>query len=187
MYLFIDQGGKARLDANGLLFLRRLCRLTHVGHAQYYKGDGHAFADFLEKHYPQLTNSCVDRAEHSKRQDWCLEASYDIFPLIEPLIAYTVRTLLDKQNVLRDTVSMQTECTHFEAYVHVNTIMWHVVFKELRGLTSSKGLELNPIELNSLYEDLYELGHNLQSDRCMRVFEDGFRPCLIYTRTTGVV
>jgi hypothetical protein len=72
MCLFIDQGGKARLDENGLLFLRSLCRLTHVGHAQYYKGDGHAFADFLEEHYPHLTNSCVDRAEHSKRQDWFL-------------------------------------------------------------------------------------------------------------------
>jgi hypothetical protein len=42
----------ARLDGSGVLFLRSLCRLTHVGHAQYYKGDGHAFRDFLEKHYP---------------------------------------------------------------------------------------------------------------------------------------
>ena len=72
-----------------------MCKLTHVGHAQYYKGDGHAFADFLEDKYPELTNKCVDRAEHSKRQDWSLEAAYDIYPLIEPLIAYTVRTLLD--------------------------------------------------------------------------------------------
>ena len=31
-------GGKARLDCSGMLFLRSLCRLTHVGHAQYYKG-----------------------------------------------------------------------------------------------------------------------------------------------------
>jgi hypothetical protein len=83
-------GGQARLDGSGLLFLRSLCKLTHVGHAQYYKGDGHAFADFLEKEYPGLTNKCVDRAEHSKRQDWALEASYEIFPLMEPLIAYTV-------------------------------------------------------------------------------------------------
>jgi predicted component of type VI protein secretion system len=33
---------------------------------------------------------------------------------------------------------MQVECLHFEAYVHVCTIMWRVVFKELRGLTNSK-------------------------------------------------
>ena len=150
--------------------------MTHVGHAQYYKGDGHAFADFLALEYPGLTNQCVDRAEHSKRQDWSLEASYDIFPLIEPLIAYIVRTLLDTQNILRDTVLMQAECTHFEAYVHINAIMWRVVFKELRGLTNSKGIEINPIELNSLYEDLYDLGIMLQTDNCMRVFETGFRP-----------
>lgn len=85
-----------------------------------------------------LTNTCVDRAEHSKRQDWSLEASYDIFPLLEPLLAYTVKTLLDKSNILRDSVLMQAECLHFEAYVHVCTIMWRVVFKELRGLTNSK-------------------------------------------------
>jgi len=44
-------GGMARLEGSGVAFLRSLCRLTHVGHAQYYKGDGHAFHDYLEKHY----------------------------------------------------------------------------------------------------------------------------------------
>jgi hypothetical protein len=95
---------------------------------------------------------------------------------MEPLIAYTVRTLLDTQNILRDTVLMQAECTHFEAYVHVNAIMWRVVFKELCGLTNSKGLEINPLELNNLYEYLYDLGIMLQTDQCLRVFETGFRP-----------
>ena len=38
---------------------------------------------------PDLTNMCVDRAEHSKRQDWSLEAAYDIFPLVDPLLNYT--------------------------------------------------------------------------------------------------
>ncbi len=80
----------------------------------------------------------MDRAEHSKRQDWSLEAAYDIFPLLDPLLAYTVKTLLDKSNILRDSVLMHAECLHFEAYVHVCTIMWRVVFKELRGLTNSK-------------------------------------------------
>ena len=77
--------------------------------------------------------------EHSKRQDWSLEAAYDIFPLLEPLLDYTVQKLLDDSNVLRDSVLMQAECLHFEAYLHVCAIMWRVVFKELRGLTNSKG------------------------------------------------
>jgi hypothetical protein len=108
----------ARLEGSGVAFLRSLCKLTHVGHAQYYKGDGHAFQDYLENHYPghnlpqpyphpqpnpdprlnqnptlhpipDLTNTCVVRAEHSKRQDWSLEAAYDIFPLVDPLLNYT--------------------------------------------------------------------------------------------------
>ena len=116
-----------------------MCKLTHVGHGQYYKGDGHLFHDFLEKHYPGITNTCVDRAEHSKGQDWSLEAAFDIYPLIEPLLDYTVRSLLDPSNVLRDSVLMLAECFHFEAYIHVCSIMWRVVFLELRGLTNSKG------------------------------------------------
>ncbi len=57
-------GGKARLDGSGLLFLRSMCKLTRVGHAQYYKGDGHLFRDFLEEEYPDLSNECVDRAAY---------------------------------------------------------------------------------------------------------------------------
>ena len=98
-----------------------------------------------------MTNKCVDRAEHSKRQDWSLEASYDIFPLIEPLLDYTVRTLLDPANVLRDSVLMQAECIHFEAYVNICAIMWRVVFKELRGLTNSKGRSYSYLEMITFF------------------------------------
>ncbi len=49
---------------------------------------------------------------------------------------------------------IQMECLYFEAYVHVGAIMWRVVFRELRGLTNSKGLELNPMALNG-----YNLPH----------------------------
>jgi hypothetical protein len=142
----------------------------------YPTGDGLAFQDFLEDNYPGLTNNCVDRAEHSKRQDWSLEAAHDIYPLIMPLLDYTVRTLLDTANILRDSVLIQAECIHFEAYVYVSAIMWRVVFKELRGLTNSKGLELHPMELNELYEYLYDLGTMLQGETYLRTFEIGFRP-----------
>jgi hypothetical protein len=48
----MNKDGLARLEGSGVLFLRAICKLTHVGHAQYYKGDGHAFQDYLLKHYP---------------------------------------------------------------------------------------------------------------------------------------
>jgi hypothetical protein len=65
---------------------------------------------------------------------------------------------------------------HFEAYVHVNAIIWRVVFKELRGLTNSKGLEISPSELNTLCEYPYDLGTMLQTTECMTVFDETFRP-----------
>jgi hypothetical protein len=90
-------------------------------------------------------------------------------------MSYTVGTLLDEANLLRDSLLVTLECEHFEAYVHV--IMWRVVFKELRGLTNSKGLEISPTELiNILYEYLYDLGTMLQTTQCMTIFKDGYRP-----------
>jgi hypothetical protein len=77
---------------------------------------------------------------------------------------------------------------HFEAYVHANAIMWkvshpdphprtnpdtypypQVAFEELRGLTNKtdlqeKGVGLNPMELNDLYDHLWNLGTLLQGD-----------------------
>ncbi len=87
------------------------------------KGDGDAFEDFLTAKYPRVTNKCVGRADFSKRQDWSLECAYNLFPLIEPLIAYTVRTLVREANVLRDTCLLQMECLHFEVYVHVTALV----------------------------------------------------------------
>ena len=46
-----DGNGRTRVEASGLLLLRSLCRLTHKGHHQYAKGDGHRFADWLEAKY----------------------------------------------------------------------------------------------------------------------------------------
>ena len=49
-------GGRVRLECSGVCFLRSICRLTHRGHAQYVKGDGDAFGDFLELNYPGMSN-----------------------------------------------------------------------------------------------------------------------------------
>jgi hypothetical protein len=119
-------GGRARLECSGNMFLRALCKLTHRGYAQYvkglspvtlsyytalslfdlinpksYLGDGDAFADFLEENYPGVTNNCLSRAEYSNRQDLSLEVSWELYPLLLPLLDYVVKTLLDDANVLR--------------------------------------------------------------------------------------
>ncbi len=169
-------GGRVRLECSGVSFLRSLCRLTHRGHAQYVKGDGDAFGDFLESNYPGLSNECLSRADYSNRQDWTLEAAYEIFPLLLPLLDYEVKSLLDDTNVLRDSILIQLETLHFEAYVDVCALMWRVIFKELRGLTNSKGLEIGPLALNVIYEQLYDVGNVLQSEKCMVVFDPMFRP-----------
>ncbi len=168
--------GRVRLECSGVSFLRSMCRLTHRGHAQYVKGDGDAFADFLEANYPGLSNGCLSRADYSNRQDWSLEAAYEIYPLLQPLLDYEMKSLLDDANVLRDSILIQLETLHFEVYCHVCALLWRVLFKELRGLTNSKGLEIDPLTLNSIYEDLYDVGLLMQTDKALVLLEPQFRP-----------
>jgi hypothetical protein len=125
----------------GVLLLRSLCKLTHKGHHQYAKGDGHLFNDFLSQNWPGISNRCVGRAEQSKRQDWTCEASWKFHNLINPIIDYTVSTMRLGANILRDSVLTRLENLHYEAYVHTNAIMWKVAFAELRGLTNKKNLQ----------------------------------------------
>ena len=117
----------------------------------------------------------------SKRQDWCAEVSWNFYNLITPIITFTVSLCAMAENVLRDAVLVRLENIRFEAYVHVNGLMWKVAFAELRALTNRKtvresGFGLNPLELNDLYEYLWNLGVKLQSNSAMEVFDAEFRP-----------
>ncbi len=55
-------------------------------------------------------------------------------------------------------------------------LLWRVIFMELRGLTNSKGLEIDPLTLNGLYEDLYDVGLLMQTPKSLVLLEPNFRP-----------
>ena len=174
-------GHQTRVEASGVLLLRSLCKLTHRGHHQYAKGDGHQFHDFLGLKWPNTSNRCVGRAEQSKRQDWICEASWKLHNLINPIIDYTVSTLRLGANILRDSVLTRIENLHYEAYIHANAIMWKVAFEELRALTNKKDLQavgvgLNPLELNNLYDHMWNLGTLLQGESALTILDADFRP-----------
>jgi hypothetical protein len=54
--------------------------------------------------------------------------------------------------------------------------MWRVMYRELRALTNDKKLALNPMELNDLYEEVWNVGALLQTDNSLSIMEHGFRP-----------
>jgi hypothetical protein len=143
-----EYGTQTRVEASGVLLLRSLCKLTHRGHLQYAKGDGHQFHDFMCKTWPAIKNRCVGRAEQSKRQDWICEASWNLHNLINPIIDYTIKTLRLGANILRDSVLTRLENVHYEAYIHSNAIIWKVAFEELHGLTNKKDLQAVGVGLN---------------------------------------
>lgn len=176
-----EYGPGTRVDASGVLLLRSLCKLTHKGHKQYPKGDGHAFHDYLGEKWPDIKNRCIGRAEHSKRQDWICEASWNFHNLLAPIVGYTISTVRLGANILRDSVLTRIENMHYEAYVHVCAVLWKIAFEELRGLTNKKsvqdtGVGLNPMELNDLYDHLWNMGALLQTEQAVDVLNDNYRP-----------
>ncbi len=54
-----------------------------------------------------------------------------MYPLFEAILRYTIETLVLDPNVLRDSILARMEIVQFEAYLHVNAIMWRQVFREL--------------------------------------------------------
>jgi hypothetical protein len=177
-----EGNGHTRVDASGVLLLRSLCRLTHSGAKEYAKGDGKRFADWLdEKYQGGVKNRCAGRAEFSKRQDWCCEASWKFHNLIQPINLYCIETLILDANILRDSTLTRIEQIRFQAYIHTNAIMWKICFQELRALTNTKqmnelGMGVNPMELSDIYDHVWNLGLLLQSDRCLEVLQSEYRP-----------
>ncbi len=68
------------------------------------------------------------------------------------------------------------EIIHYECYVHVNATMWRVLYRELRALTNDSSLSLNPMEINEVYEHVWNVGVLLQSDDALSILELDYRP-----------
>jgi hypothetical protein len=54
--------------------------------------------------------------------------------------------------------------------------MWRVVYRELRALTNDNKLGLNPMELNDLYEELWNVGSLIQTEESLSILDEDFRP-----------
>ena len=59
--------------------------------------------------------------------------------------------------------------------MHSCACMWKCLFKELRGLTNTTNM-LNPVELNDLYDHMWNVGVILQSDEPLAILAVDFRP-----------
>ena len=55
-------------------------------------------------------------------------------------------------------------------------LMWRMVYRELRALTNDGMINLNPMELNEVYEQLWNVGTLLRSEDALTIFDDQYRP-----------
>ena len=122
--------------------------------------------------------------ELSKRQDWCLEAAAVLFPIVNVIQTYTNQTRQLDANTLRDSVSQLLENHCMQAYIHACAALWEFAFAEFRALTNSTTVELNPVELNAVYDKLHELGTLLQGPNALDIFKDGYRPWPVHTASS---
>jgi hypothetical protein len=56
-----------------------------------------------------IDHRCAGRAEFSKRQDWCVEASWKFHNLIQPINLYCIEALVLDANVLRGSILTRVE------------------------------------------------------------------------------
>ena len=140
------------------------------------KGDGIEFRDYLREVGSAFAEQPFGRCELSKRQDWCLEAAFVLSGVVSEVLAYTCKTRQLGANTLRDSIFQRLELIHFDAYIHVCATMWVVAFEELRALTNSTEVALNPIELHRIYDKLWELGTKLQSESSLDIYSGDYRP-----------
>ncbi len=97
-------------------------------------------------------------------------------------------TLVLDANILRDATLQKMELHHFEAYIHASAIAWTVAFNELRTLANIKMREhgqgvgttkhghVNPMEINEMYEGLWEMGTLLQTPNALKVLDNEYKP-----------
>ena len=140
------------------------------------KGDGHEFRDYLREVESAFAEQPFGRCELSKRQDWCLEAAFELSGVVPDVLAYTCKTRQLDASTLRDSIFQRLELIHFDAYIHVCAPMWVVAFEELRALTNSTEAALNPIELHRIYDQVWELGEKLQSESSLGIYSGDYRP-----------
>ena len=169
-------GTRARLEKNGEALLRSVCKLAHDGHLCYEKGEGAEIRQWMAEKYPEHVWVSVGRVELSKRQDWCCECTEKVLPLIDPLRDYLVHQLVLDSNVLKDSTLQRLELRQFAAYVHTLAVMWLVVFEELRALTNSTIIKLNPMELPQLCDHLWKFADVLVGPNPLSVMEPNYRP-----------
>ncbi len=63
-----------------------------------------------------------------------------------------------------------------ECFIHANAIMWRVVYRELRALTNDASMNLNPMEINDVYEEVWNVGVLLQSEDSLSCLDLDYRP-----------
>jgi len=164
-----------RLEASGSSLIFSICKLAHSGWGCYAKGDGEEWMEHLLEAAGDWATTKLGRAACGARQDGVLELSSDIYPLIDALLNYTNETRQSGPNVLRDSIFVRLRLLPFQAYIHTCAMVWEIGFEELRALTNSSEAELNPLEINELYEKVHEFGTLIQSPDALSIFEEGYR------------
>ena len=102
---------------------------------------------------------------------------FQVYPLYKAIMLYCIDMLVLEPNILRDSILVRMEMIQYECYVHVNATLWRVVYRELRALTNDNTMALNPMDLNDLYNALWNVDTLLQNNAdVLSILEDGFRP-----------
>ena len=184
---------RLRLETKSSTLRHSIQKQTHCGWGTYAKGDGERFkhnasevASPEDPDYEEKTSGIlvgVGRAGVGERQEGQASVAYNLYPQIPVILLYNHGTLGLEPNLLRDSVYIRLRELPFVADIHVLAITYHTIYDELRAMTNSNDMSLDPFELAVYYEHLWQVGVMLKDhDTQMEIFDVDYRPWPIHEK-----
>lgn len=176
---FVEDAKMPVFKMGGEDVLYAIRKLFYGGWCEYYNSDGKALKKLIANDAPEYVHCSLGRHETGSRQDGVAEACPLIYVFLPYLRKHSVATLGLPGNILSDTVNVYLKLLPVESYIHTLAIIWIQLFDELRALTNSNDVNLNPIELNEIYDKLFDYAQLMQEEgddeKLLDIFKKDFR------------
>jgi hypothetical protein len=162
-----DISSRQRLEPQGDHLLRSLWKYFGTGQNSYKKGVGiKKFLQWAKKDHPTRYLFTTPRGDNGSRQDWCVDAAFDVYFNRDLYAAFLEDDQFNKDNVLTDSLFTKlTSCT-FIGMLRARAVIKHKISAPFRFLSNSNDLPDFVSTGMSQYMDHLE-------DVLLKVAEDG--------------
>ena len=132
---------RKRLEANGGALLRSIWKYFGTGWGAYKKGVGiKKFVTWVRKNYPKRHLFTTPRGDNGSRQDWSVDAAFDVYFNRDLYVAYLEDEQFKDANILADSIFTKLTSNVFIGMLRARAIVKHRISGPFRFLSNSNDL-----------------------------------------------